>query len=305
MIHVNFNENRHDASYLAQHTIGFEELREKVQEYPPEKVAKWTGMSASDIQKLAREYATVRPAVIRMNYGVQRSQNGGMASRTIAMLPCITGSWKEVGGGFQLSTSGGFGLNNTALERASLMEKSLGRAARTINMVELGKALNEVNDPPVKALFVYNSNPAAVCPNHNDVIRGLLRPDLFTVVHAQFFTDTTDYAATVLPATTFFEHKELQSAYGHYYLQMSNQAIEPIGECRSNVEVFRALAEKMGFDDACFRDSADDMMDQALESSNPWLSGLTRERLESEPHVRLSFQTNGEQNDAPFLPFAN
>jgi len=314
MMHVIINENLYDPDYIALHTEGFDQLRAKVQEYPPEKVAKWTGMSASDIQKLAREYATVRPAVIRMNYGVQRSQNGGMASRTIAMLPCITGSWKEVGGGFQLSTSGAFGLNNIALERASLMEKSLGRAARTINMVELGKALNEVNDPPVKAMYVYNSNPAAVCPNHNDVIRGLMRPDLFTVVHEQFFTDTTDYADVVLPATTFFEHKELQSAYGHYYLQMSNQAIEPLGECRSNTAVFRALAARMGLNDECLRDSDDEMIDQALESENPWLKGITRERLENEGHIRLNFDSpilrakrgsEGRPLNDPFLPFAN
>jgi anaerobic selenocysteine-containing dehydrogenase len=171
-------------------------------------------------------------------------------------------------------------------------------------MVELGKALNDLNDPPVKALFVYNSNPAAVCPNHNEVIRGLMRPDLFTVVHDQFFTDTTDYADIVLPATTFFEHKELQSAYGHYYLQMSNQAIEPLGECRSNVEVFRGLAEKMGFADDCFQDSADDMMDQALQSPNPWLKGLTRKRLEQEGQVRLNFGGNGHPSSAPFLPYA-
>src|SRR5437868_4425591 len=282
MMHVIINENLHDPDYIALHTEGFDQLRAKVQEYPPAKVAQWTGMSIADVEKLAHEYATCRPAVIRMNYGVQRSQNGGMASRTIAMLPCITGSWKEVGGGFQLSTSGGFGLNNIALERASLMEKSLGRAARTINMVELGKALNEVNDPPVKAMYVYNSNPAAVCPNHNDVIRGLMRPDLFTVVHEQFFTDTTDYADIVLPATTFFEHKDLQPAYGHYYLQISEQAIEPLGECRSNVEVFRGLAQRMGFDEPCFRDSADSMIDVALDSSNPWLTGIDRGRLERE-----------------------
>jgi len=303
MMHVIINENLHDADYLTKHTVGFDELRAKVQEYPPERVAQWTGMSVADVQKLAREYATVRPAVIRLNYGVQRSQNGGMATRAIAMLPCVTGSWKEVGGGLQLSTSGAYGLNNAALERPELMEKSLGRPARTINMVELGKALNEVNDPPVKALFVYNSNPAAVCPNHNDVIRGLLRPELFTVVHEQFFTDTTDYADIVLPATTFFEHKELQTAYGHYYLQISNQAIEPLGECRSNVDMFRALAQKMGFDDECFRDSADDMMDQALESPNPWLRGLTRDRLDREGHVRLNF--GGDNNPEPFLPYAN
>jgi anaerobic selenocysteine-containing dehydrogenase len=304
MMHVIINQNLYDADYVSQHTVGFDELRAKVQEYPPEKVAQWTGMSAADIQKLAVEYATCRPAAIRMNYGVQRSQNGGMASRTIAMLPCITGSWKEVGGGFQLSTSAAYGLNNAALERADLMQASLGRVARTINMVELGQALNVVSDPPVKALFVYNSNPAAVCPNHNDVVRGLLRPDLFTVVHDQFFTDTTDYADIVLPATTFFEHKELQSAYGHYYLQASNQAIAPLGECRSNVDLFRALAERMGFEEECFRDSVEDMMDEALESPNPWLRGITREQLEKEGHIRLNFGGNGDASAEAFLPFA-
>jgi anaerobic selenocysteine-containing dehydrogenase len=173
-----------------------------------------------------------------------------------------------------------------------------------LNMVELGKTLNQVNDPPVKALFVYNSNPAAVCPNHNDVIRGLLRPDLFTVVHEQFFTDTTDYADIVLPATTFFEHKDLQDAYGHYFLQISNQAIEPLGECRSNVDLFRALALRMGFEDDCFRNSVDDMIDQALNSANPWLKGLSRERLEHEGHIRLNFEGNGTASSKPFLPFA-
>jgi molybdopterin guanine dinucleotide-containing S/N-oxide reductase-like protein len=321
MMHVIINESLFDADYVSKHTEGFDQLRTKVQEYPPEKVSQWTGISVDDIRKLAREYATVRPAAIRMNYGVQRSQNGGMASRAIAMLPCITGSWKEVGGGFQLSTSGAYGLDEDALKLPDLMQKSLGKAARTINMVELGKALNEVNDPPLKALFVYNSNPAAVCPNHNDVIRGLLRPDLFTVVHEQFFTDTTDYADIVLPATTFFEHKELQSAYGHYYLQVSNQAIEPLGECRSNVEVFRAMAQKMEFEDACFGDSVDEMMDQALNSPNPWLQGLSRERLEKEGHVRLNFGDGasptqatlvakdatrvGHPGSEAFLPFAN
>ena len=198
----------------------------------PSRVAKWTGISPDDIVRLARDYATQRPAVIRVNYGVQRAENGGMAMRAITMLPCLTGSWKEVGGGLQLSTSGAFGLNRAALERKDLMQTSLGRPARTLNMVKLGELLNVVNDPPVKALFVYNSNPAAVCPNHNDVVRGLKRQDLFTVVHEQFFTDTTDYADILLPATTFFEHEDLQGAYGHYFLQMSDQAIEPLGECR-------------------------------------------------------------------------
>ena len=300
MMHVIINEGLHDADYVSRYTIGFDDLRRKVQEYPPGRVAAWTGISAADITKLAREYATVRPAVIRTNYGVQRSEGGGMATRAITMLPCIIGSWKEIGGGLQLSTSGAYGLNNAALERTDLMSKALGREARTINMVELGKALNTLDNPPVKALFVYNSNPAAVCPNHNDVVRGLKRRDLFTVAHEQFFTDTTDYADILLPATTFFEHKDLQKSYGHYYLQMSEQAIDPLGECRSNVDVFRGLAERMGFEEECFRETDDQMIDLALKSENPLLEGIGRARLEKEGHIRLNF---GPGTPA-FLPFA-
>ncbi len=320
MMNVIIKENRYDADYVSRHTIGFEQLRKKVAEYPPERVSQWTGISTPDIVKLAREYATIRPAVIRVNYGVQRSECGGMATRAITMLPCITGSWKEVGGGLQLSTSGAFGLNQDGLKRADLMLNTLGRPARKINMVELGKALNSLNDPPIKALFVYNSNPAAVCPNHNEVIRGLRRPDLFTVVHEQFFTDTTDYADILLPATTFFEHKDLQTSYGHYYLQMSDQAIEPLGECRSNVETFRSLALRMGFGDPCFKETVDEMMDKALSSGNPSLRGIDRARLEREGQVRLNFDnglmtpgldishrtSEAPQYDAPpFRPFAS
>jgi anaerobic selenocysteine-containing dehydrogenase len=303
MMHVIIKENLYDTDYVSRYTFGFDQLREKAQEYPPDRVEKWTGIARSDVIKLAREYATQRPAVIRLNYGVQRSEGGGTATRAITMLPCITGSWKEVGGGLQMSTSGAFQLNKAALERTDL--EDLGRPARLINMVELGKALNDVNDPPVKALFVYNSNPAAVCPNHNDVIRGLKRKDLFTVVHEQFFTDTTDYADLVLPATTFFEHKDLQAAYGHYYLQVSNQAIQPLGDCRSNVDVFRALAQRMGFENDSFRDSVDVMIDTALDSSNPWLRGITRDRLERERHVRLQFDQGNATPNEFFLPFAN
>ena len=310
MMHVIIGEGLYDADYVEKYTLGFDELSEKVKAYPPEHAAQWTGIAAEDIRKLAREYATVRPSVIRVNYGVQRSDGGGMATRAIAMLPCIIGSLKEVGGGIHLSTSGAFDLNKDALRRPDLRPQGL-KPSRIVNMVELGKALNTLSDPPLKALFVYSSNPAAVCPNHNEVVRGLKRPDLFTVVHEQFFTDTTDYADIVLPATTFFEHKDLQTAYGHYYLQVSDQAIEPLGECRANVELFRALAARMGFDDECFSESVDEMIEGALASKNPWLQGITRERLEREGQVRLNFAASPDASDgqtgsvpAPFLPFS-
>ena len=304
MMHVIINDGLYDADYVDRHTIGFDQLREKVQAYSPQTVSAWTGIAAEDIARLAREYATTHPAVIRLNYGIQRSEGGGMATRAVTMLPCITGSWKEVGGGLQMSTSGAFVVNSDSLKRPDLMMKTLGRPARVVNMTELGKALNSLDDPPIKSLFVFNSNPAAVCPNHNEVVRGLRRSDLFTVVHEQFFTDTTDYADIVLPATTFFEHKDLQGAYGHYYLQISEQAIEPVGECRSNVDVFRALAENMGFDEDCFRETDDQMIDLALSDDNPRLRGITRERLEQEKHTRLNFGGDVSAESAPFLPFA-
>jgi len=297
LMHVIIGEELYDADYVAQYTLGFEALRERVRDYSPERVAQWTGIAAEDIRRLAREYATVRPAAIRVNYGVQRGENGGMAVRAITMLPCITGSWKEVGGGLQLSTSGAFVIDRSALAREDLQPPT-----RHINMVELGRVLNEPQEPPLKALLVYNSNPAAVAPNHQAVVRGLSRPDLFTVVHEQFLTDTCDYADIVLPATTFFEHKDLQTSYGHYYLQVSNQAIAPQGEARSNVEMFRALALRMGFDDPCFRESVDELIDSALAAQHPWLEGITRERLERDGHVRLNFPVPND--DSPFLPFA-
>ncbi|MGZ4786913.1 MAG: molybdopterin-containing oxidoreductase family protein [Terriglobales bacterium] len=303
MMHVVISEGLYDADYVAKHTEGFDQLRERVQEYPVDKVSGWTGIAPNDIRTLAREYARVRPAAIRVNYGVQRNDNGAMAVRAICMLPCITGSWKEVGGGLQLSTSGAFGLNDKSLKRDDLMQTAIGRPARVINMSEIGKALATVNDPPIKALFVYNSNPAAVAPNHNLVVTQLKRDDLFTVVHEQFLTDTCDYADLVLPATTFFEQKDLLRAYGHYYIQVSEQAIAPLGEAKSNVDVFRELALRFGFKEPCFRETPDEMIDNALKTDCPWLAGVDRDRLEREKHVRLQFGSDG--NNKAFLPFAD
>ncbi len=282
LMRVIIEEGLYDADYVAQHTHGFKALREHVQPYTPEHVAGLTGIAAGDIERLAREYATCGPAVIRLNYGIQRSQNGGAAARAVCMLPALIGSWKQVGGGLQLSTSGAFPFNSTGLERPDLMLASpLERPARIVNMSRLGHALTELDSPPVKALFVYNSNPAAIAPNQNAVVRGLMRRDLFTVVHEQFLTDTTDYADIVLPATTFLEHKDFQGAYGHYFLQLSEQAIAPLGEARSNVWLFSQLAQRMGFTEACFRDSVDDLIEQALA-----LETTTREQLEEKKLIR-------------------
>lgn len=302
LIHVILRESWQDQSYIAAHTSGFEELAALAQDYPPARVSTLTGISVEDIEFLAREYATTRPAVIRLNYGVQRSERGGTAVRAISALPVITGSWRELGGGLQLTTSGAFEFNRHALERPDLQWISpLGREARLVNMSQLGHALNELDQPPVRALIVYNSNPAAVAPNQSAVLTGLRRSDLFTVVLEQFLTDTARYADIVLPATTFLEHTDLYLAYGHYYLQLARPALPAPGEAKSNVDVFRILAERMGFTDDCFQDTDDDIIRAALDSESPYLAGITLDRLEKEGFIRLNVSSSNE----PFLPFAN
>ncbi len=272
LIHVIVGENLHDADYIARYTNGFDELAELARAYDPARVAALTGIATEDIVQLAREYAGTRPAVIRLNYGVQRSERGGAAVRAITALPAITGSWREVGGGMQLGTAQAFHFNSYALEMPELQERSaLGREARIVNMAELGKALTELDSPPVKAMVVYNSNPACIAPESGQGSAGMRRDDLFTVVLEQFQTDTADYADILLPATTFLEHTDLYLAYGHYHLQLarprSTHRRSPL-----NVEVFRDLALRMGFDDQCFRDSEDIMMRSLLGSGHPFLA---------------------------------
>lgn len=313
MMHVILREGLEVRSYIEEMTHGFAALADRAREYTPERVASWTGIRASEIEQLAREYATTRPAALRLNYGVQRSENGGTAVRAIAMLPALVGSWRERGGGAQLSLSGGFQWNRAALERPDLMLASpLGRTSRVVNMSRLGHALTALgcdpddssNGPSVHALFVYNSNPGAIAPNQNLVRRGLERNDLFTVVHEQFLTDTTDFADYVLPATTFLEHEEIQGAYGHHFVQHSAQAITPLGEARSNVWLFTQLAARMGLDEPCFRDSPRQMMQQALDpdagglSRNPGMTHISLDSLVSEGHIAL--RIDGTPDALPF-----
>jgi len=313
MMHVIFAEGLEDREYMAACTVGGEELRAHAlkAEHAPERAAEITGIDAETIRRLAREYAKAgregsRPAAIRLNYGTQRSENGGTTVRAVCMLPLITGAWKYAGGGLQLSTSGGFPWNSAALEMPELMEASeLGRRARVVNMSRLGHALTELGSstddgPPVKALFVYNSNPAAVAPNQNAVLRGMTREDLFTVVHEQFFTDTAAYADIVLPATTFLETKDVQGAYGHFYIQMSNQAVAPLGEARNNTWLFRELAKRMGFMEPCFADSDDALIDQAMATDDAKFAGITREQLEQEGHLPVGLPKDASGRVLPF-----
>jgi len=292
MMNVIIGEDRIDRDYVERYTLGFAQLRERVRDYPPEKVAAITGLPASKIVALAREYAATRPAAIRLNYGMQRCAGGGMATRNIACLPALVGAWREPAGGVLLSTAGFFGMNMQAMERPDLLANP---RTRSINMSAIGDALLEAK-PPVRGLYVYNSNPVAVAPESRKVIAGFSRADLFTVVHEVFLTDTCDYADIVLPATTQLEHHDIHAAYGHLYVLANNPAIAPLGESLPNSEVFRRLAARMGFTEDCFRDTDEDICRQALQSTHPRMQGIEWEALKAQGFQRLRLP----QRFAPF-----
>ncbi len=308
IMHILFREGLEDREYLDESTNGWEQLREFAlrPEHSPQRAAEVTGLSVERIEAFALAYGRAgrdgrAPAAIRLNYGIQRGENGGTAARAVAMLPLITGSWRQHGGGLLLSTSAAFPFDQQRLQMPELMKVSpLGRAARMVNMNQLGDALTQLADPPVKAIFVYNCNAAAVAPDSERVHQGLRRDDLFTVVHEQFFTDTTDYADYVLPATTFLEHKELMGAYGHYFAQISMPAVDPLGEARTNVRVFAELGRRMGFEEQAFREDEDDLIAQALDSKHPWFEGITKERLEREGMAPLALPKNERGESLPF-----
>ncbi|MGN6697747.1 MAG: molybdopterin-containing oxidoreductase family protein [Thermomicrobiales bacterium] len=295
MMQVIIAEGLHDADYVREHTLGFDELACRAAEYPPERVAALTGLPAEDIVRLARLYATTKPAVIRLQYGMQRHSNGGMIVRTVTCLPALVGAWRDPAGGLLMSTSGAFGFNLRALQRRDLLGD---HRPRSVNMIQLGDALTTLTDPPVAGLYVYNADPVASAPESNRVLAGLARDDLFTVVHDPYFTDSTRWADIVLPATTQLEQTDLHYGYGNYYVQLNRPAIAPLGESKPNTEVFRLLAARMGFTERCFQDSDDDLIDQALDSTRPWLAGITRERLEREHWVKLNLP--GGRDFAPF-----
>jgi anaerobic selenocysteine-containing dehydrogenase len=293
MMHVLVAEDLLDHDYIARYTLGFDALKQRVQEYPPQRAAEITGLARDDIVRLAREYGTTRPAAIRLNYGLQRHAGGGMAVRTIACLPALVGAWRDPAGGVLLSSSGAYPVDRQALERPDL----IWNQPRTINMSAIGDALLDAHDPPVRAIYVYNSNPVAVAPESKKVVAGFSREDLFCVVHDVFLTDTADYADIVLPATTQLEHVDVHSSYGHLYVMANNPAIAPLGEAKPNSEVFRQLARRMGFTDACFAESDEDIARSAFSAAHPRARGLDWEKLKADGWQRLAVP-------ATYAPFA-
>jgi anaerobic selenocysteine-containing dehydrogenase len=297
IIHVLFAEELHDEAWLREHTIGWEAFRERAALYPPERVEAITGIAAETVVALARRYGTTKPALVKIADGLQRHGNGGQTVRALCCLPAVTGQYGIRGGGLFYSQSGHIVWDAEAVGHAS----ECPPVPRVVNMNRLGAALTgEVDDPPIKALYVFGANPVTSSPNAGLIIRGLLRDDLFTVVHEQFMTDTARYADIVLPATTQLEQTDLHKPYGHRHLQYNHQAIPPRGEAKSNWTVMRLLATALGYTEPWLHQEPEEVIAEVLDATrakNPLLAGITLERLQQEGTVPYTF--TGE-SDVPF-----
>jgi len=292
VMHVLIRDGLVDRDYVDRHTLGYDELAARAAEWTPARVAAACRITVGEVESLARDLGTIKPAAIRLNYGMQRHAGGGNAVRTVACLPALTGAWRDAAGGALLSTSGAYPVDSAALERPDLIRGK----PRTINMSAIGDALLEA-DPPVRAIFVYNSNPVAVAPESAKVVRGFARDDLFVVVHDLFMTDTADYADIVLPATSQLEQVDVHHSYGHFHVQANNRAIAPLGEAVPNTELFRRLAAAMGYDEPCFRDSDDDLARVAFRRDDARMAGYDWEALKRDGFRRMALP-------ATFAPFA-
>jgi anaerobic selenocysteine-containing dehydrogenase len=294
LLHVVLAEGKEDREFIAEHTAGWEAFRQRILEFPPSRAAAITGLATESIVELGKRLAATRPTGIRIGIGIQRHGGGGMAVRTITCIPGVTGDWRYPGGGVHYDTRGFFGVNWSALWRDDLR----ARPTRALRMTRLGEGLLELDNPPVKALFVYGSNPAASIPHQKKVLRGLARNDLFTVVAEHFMTDTARCADIILPATMQTEHRDLLIAYGHLYLAWNEPAAPPAGECLPGTEMFRRLARTMGLDVPALYDDDETISRQLLDSGHASLAGITFEELKSRGWMRLNYPE-------PFVPFAN
>jgi anaerobic selenocysteine-containing dehydrogenase len=252
-----------DEAWCRVHAEGYDELLAALEDHPVERCAQLCGVPAADIERIGREFAAVRPALLRLGVGAQRHMGAPAAYSTIASLPALTGAWRDRGGGCSyIPTATASALSSHPLEREDLRPGPV----RTINMSQLGRALTDARlEPPVKALVCWNSNPAAIAPDQTRVLEGLGRRDLFVVVLEQFMTDTAAYADVILPATTQLEHLDVLFSWGHHYVTWNEPAIEPLGEAKPNTEAFRLIARRLGLADPCFRETDGQLVDALLE----------------------------------------
>ncbi|PCI47263.1 MAG: molybdopterin oxidoreductase [Alphaproteobacteria bacterium] len=287
IMHILIKENLVDQDYIDKYTLGYDELKIRVEDYDPETVSVATGIAAEDICTLAREYAGNNPAVIRIGVAIERHAGGGQTVRALACLPALTGAWRKPGGGILQMTTWAHPVNWGQLMRPDMLPES----PRVLNLWRLGQALvDELSlDPPIKSLMIYNANPVVTGADQNKIIAGLQREDLFTVVSEQFMTDTARYADILLPATTQLEQEDIMFSWGHLYMTYNNRAVSPLGEAISNSELFRRLAYVMGFDDdPYFKRSDDQMIEEAIIWESPMLKDVDLETLKEKGYVRLN-----------------
>src|SRR5881397_3082981 len=295
VMHVLVAEGRIDRGYVERATLGFDRLAEHVRTYSPEAVAPIVGLDAETIVRFARRYGASPRTFIRIGIGLSRHENGAMTCRTLACLPALTGAYADPHGGALLSSGGAFGFDYAVLERPDLMPTP---APRIINMIQLGRALTDPDlTPPIRSLYVYSSNPAAVCPDQTLVLRGLAREDLFTVVHEQVMTDTAHYADIVLPATTSMEHLDLYRSFGQLTLQLAQPVLPPQGEAKSNWETCGLLARAMGAAEAHYAKGDEGLVRELLAQSDASVRGITWEQLDRDGWVRVNLPR-------PYTPFA-
>jgi len=284
MMNVIITEELIDADYVEKYTVGFDALKERAAQYPPERVAEITGLPLDDIRRLGREYATTQPSVIRVGVAVERHKSGGQTVRALASLPALVGAWRHVGGGVLQSAARSLPSRGDQISRPDFIRPGI----RVINQIEMGAALTGELDPPIKALFVYNCNPMVTVPDQKAIARGLMRDDLFVVVSEQFQTDTADYADILLPASTQLEQFELVYSWGQFFLGLSEPAIPPLAESIPNAEMFRRLAATFGFNEPYFRRSDEEIAYDAIDWDHPALDGIDMDLLKREGYARLN-----------------
>ena len=281
VMHILVRDGLANRDYIAKHTLGFDKVeRDVLPRFTPERTAEITGLSVADIEKFAAMYGNAKAALIRLGEGMTRLVNGGQALRTVVLLPGVTGHYAVKGGGSLLLTAASCDLNYAAVRKPS------GPAtARMVNHLRLGEELLNMKDPPLRALYVSANNPAVTCPEVHKVQKGLMREDLFTVVHDPFMTDTARYADIVLPAASYLETDDLYRAYGAYWMQWGQKAVEPAGEARSNFHVAQALAQRMGVKDRIFtltpREAAEELFKGA---TGPAAKADPAKLFAGEPH---------------------
>ncbi|HEX2442539.1 MAG TPA: molybdopterin-dependent oxidoreductase [Vicinamibacterales bacterium] len=287
MMHVIIRDGLVDTDYVSKYAVGYDALAERAREYSPERVSDTVGLMVEEIERFAREYATTQPSLLRPLIGPEHHRNGAMMFRTFGCLPTLTGAWRHRGGGLARSTHK---LQFAVLDKDHVeMPEVYKPGVRVLNMRDIGNDLCSRDlQPPIRSLIVFGANPMVSMPNQSRIREGLLRDDLFTVVHDLFVTDTALYADYVLPATSQIEHLDLSPAWGHLYLALNRPAIPPRGEALSNTELFRRLARALGRTEPWLFESDESMLRAALASGHPWLDGITYERLWEQGYARLN-----------------